>query len=75
MLSLCISHPKYLRGVDATMVWQLNCSGVFDVRSFYNSLLEALLVFFFYLGSAFGVLRIEGCLFSYGQRLGVGFSQ
>ena len=33
-------------GGDDTMVWQLNCSGVFDVRSFYKSLLKALSVFF-----------------------------
>ena len=34
-----------MRG-DDTMVWQLNHSGVFDVRSFYKSLLKALSVFF-----------------------------
>ena len=43
-----ISHPKYLLGGggDDTMIWQLNCSGVFDVRSFYKSLSKALSVFF-----------------------------
>ena len=33
-----------MRG-DDTMVWQLNRSGVFDVHSFYKSLLKALSVF------------------------------
>ena len=62
-------------GGDDTMVWQLNRSGVFDVLSFHKSLLNSLSVFFS-LGNAFGVLRfLEGCLFSYGQLLGVGFSQ
>ena len=36
---------KIPKGGDDYMVWQLNCSGVFDVRSFYNSLLEAPSVF------------------------------
>ena len=62
-------------GGDDTMVWQLNRSGVFDVLSFHKSLLKALSVFFFSLGNAFGVLRfLEGCIFSYEQLLGVGFS-
>ena len=26
---------------DDNLIWQLICSGVFDMRSFYNSLLEA----------------------------------
>ena len=34
-----------MRG-DDTMVWQLNRSGVFDVCSFYKSILKALSVFF-----------------------------
>ena len=46
MLYLHISDFKIPRGGDDTMVWQLNHSGVFDVRSFYNSLLEAPSVFF-----------------------------
>ena len=33
-------------GGDDTMVWQLNRSVVFDVHSFYKSLLKAPLVFF-----------------------------
>ena len=33
-------------GGDDTMVWQLNRSGVFNVHSFYKSLLKALSVFF-----------------------------
>ena len=78
MLSVRIYHTKYLGGGwggDDTMVGQLNRSGVFDVCSFYKSLLKALSVFFS-LGNAFEVLRfLEGCLFSYGQLLGVGFSQ
>ena len=37
---------KLLRGGVDTMIWQLNRSGVFDVRSFYISLLAALLVSF-----------------------------
>ena len=67
--------PRGGWGGDDTMVGQLNRSGVFDVCSFYKSLLKAL-SFFFSLGNAFEVLRfLEGCLFSYGQLLGVGFSQ
>ena len=61
-------------GGDDTMVWQLNHSGAFDARSFYKLLLKAPSVFFS--GNAFGVFRfLEGCLFSYGQLLGVGISQ
>jgi len=26
---------------DGNLIWQLTCSGVFDMHSFYNSLLEA----------------------------------
>ena len=37
---------KLPRGGDDTMIWQLNRSGVFDVRSFYFSLLAAPLVSF-----------------------------
>ena len=48
MLSVRIYHTKYLGGGggDDTMVGQLNRSGVFDVCSFYKSLLKALSVFF-----------------------------
>ena len=37
---------KLPRGGVDTMIWQLNRSGVFDVRSFYISLLAAPLVSF-----------------------------
>ena len=37
---------KLPRGGDNTMIWKLNHSGVFDVCSFYFSLLAALLVSF-----------------------------
>ena len=37
---------KLPRGGDDTMIWQLNRSGVFNVRSFYFSLLAASLVSF-----------------------------
>ena len=37
---------KLPRGSDDTMIWQLNRSGVFDVRSFYISLLATPLVSF-----------------------------
>uniref|UniRef100_A0A7N2M298 Adenylyl-sulfate kinase n=1 Tax=Quercus lobata TaxID=97700 RepID=A0A7N2M298_QUELO len=37
---------KLPRGGDDTMIWQLNRNGVFDVRSFYNSLLAAPVVSF-----------------------------
>ena len=61
-------------GGDDTMVWQLNRIDVFDVRSFYKSLLKALSVFFpwQYIWSVKVPRRM---FFSFGQVLGVGFSQ